>query len=205
MKMKSETTDLARALSLAQGQMRHATLNKTNPHFKSRYADLASIIDAIRKPLADNNLSVTQIIDVQGELVSLVTLLMHPSGQFIRSVHPLPGGGTPQAFGSALTYAKRYSLSSMLGISADEDDDANLAEKGNGRAHKEPEIGPAINASEVSALRALLARTKSDEAKFCNVMRVEHLEAIGASDFKLAIDKLNAKLEAMAVAPPQQS
>jgi ERF superfamily len=193
--MQSETKELARALSLAQGQMRHAILNKTNPHFRSKYADLASIIDAVRKPLTDNSLSWVQTITVQGERVFLITRLLHPSGECISSVHPLPSGVTPQAFGSALTYAKRYSLSSLLCISADDDDDANLAEKGNGKAAAADE--PVISQEQVAALRALLARTKSDEDKFCSVMRAATLKDIKGTDYQFALAKLNAKLSAM--------
>ncbi|HSR80889.1 MAG TPA: ERF family protein, partial [Hyphomicrobiaceae bacterium] len=79
--------ELAAALAKAQGSMRNATLNRTNPHFKSRYADLASVFDAIRKPLADNGLAVSQLID-DGRLV---TLLMHSgSGEWLSSEMTLP-------------------------------------------------------------------------------------------------------------------
>lgn len=127
--MRSESIDaLAGALAKAQGVMKNAALNKENPHFRSRYADLASVIDAIREPLSANGLSVVQqTVIVDGALV-LRTTLLHSSGQWIESEYPLPMAARPQELGSALTYARRYSLTSLICNAADEDDDANAAE-----------------------------------------------------------------------------
>src|SRR4029077_1225993 len=112
--------ELAGALAKAQGAMNNASMNRINPHFKSKYADLAALWDAVRKPLSDNGLSVVQIIR-DGRLH---TMLLHTSGQRLCSDYPLPATARPQEMGSALTYARRYSLSALVGIAADEDDDA---------------------------------------------------------------------------------
>lgn len=128
--MQSEATnELAGALAKAQGTMKAATFNKINPHFKNRYADLAAVVDAIRKPLADNGLSYTQTTEVREGGFVLVTTLRHSSGQWVASEYPLPVGAKPQELGSALTYARRYSLSALACIAADDDDDAEAAEK----------------------------------------------------------------------------
>lgn len=127
--MQSEQIDkLTEALAKAQGTIKNATLNKINPHFKSKYADLAAIFDAVRKPLADNGLVVTQTTEIREGGFILVTMLAHASGQWIHSEYPLPMAGKPQELGSALTYARRYSLSAIAGVAADEDDDANAAQ-----------------------------------------------------------------------------
>ena len=128
MKTSEQINELAAALAEAQGMMENAVMNRVNPHFKSKYADLAAIFDAARKPLSANGLAIVQTI---GDGV-LHTRLLHTSGQWIASEHPLPMSGRPQEIGSALTYARRYSLSALIGIAADEDDDATGAEK----AHK---------------------------------------------------------------------
>lgn len=128
MKTSEQISELAAALAQAQGMMENAVMNRVNPHFKSKYADLAAIFDAARKPLSANGLAIVQTI---GDGV-LHTRLLHTSGQWIASEHPLPMSGRPQEIGSALTYARRYSLSALIGIAADEDDDATGAEK----AHK---------------------------------------------------------------------
>lgn len=129
--MQSEHIDkLTEAMAKAQATMENATLNKVNPHFKSKYADLAAIFDAVRKPLASQGLIVTQTTELREGGFVLVTTLAHSSGQFIKSEYPLPVAGKPQEVGSALTYARRYSLSAITGIAADEDDDANAAQDG---------------------------------------------------------------------------
>lgn len=127
MRTSEQTDQLATALAVAQGEMKNATLNKINPHFKSKYADLAGIRDATIPHLAKNGLSVAQGTELDGERLLVVTRLMHKSGQWVESRFPI-AIAAPQAMGSAYTYAKRYSLSAMCGIAADEDDDANAAQ-----------------------------------------------------------------------------
>lgn len=140
--MQSETTsDLSAALAKAQAQMKAAAFNKTNPHFKNKYADLASVLDAIRKPLADNSLSVTQTTEIRDGGFVLVTTLRHASGQWVGSEYPLPMGAKPQELGSALTYARRYSLSAIACIAADEDDDAEGARQ-TGQTSSTPRAKP---------------------------------------------------------------
>jgi len=131
--MQTENTnELAAALAKAQGAMQNAKYNKV-VNFSGRsykYADLASIIDAIRKPLSDNGIGWTQTIEIRDGGLILSTMLLHTSGQYIKSEYPLPSSGKPQEMGSATTYAKKYSLSAIVGIAADDDDDANVAQDG---------------------------------------------------------------------------
>jgi hypothetical protein len=130
--MQSEqTNDLSAALAKAQAAMKAAPFDKANPHFKNKYASLASVIDTIRKPLADNGLSYTQTTEVREGGFVLVTTLRHASGQWVASEYPLPIAAKPQELGSALTYARRYSLSAIACIAADEDDDAEGARTSN--------------------------------------------------------------------------
>lgn len=131
MNQQSENiNELIGALSKAQGEIRAASKSSTNPHFKSKYADLSEVWDACREPLSKYNLAVMQTMgkDDQGVL-SLITTLGHASGQWIKSVYPLAckDQNNPQAWGSSITYARRYTLSSIVGIAPDEDDDGNKA------------------------------------------------------------------------------
>jgi hypothetical protein len=120
-------TELATALAKAQAAMGGAKKDSTNPHFKNKYADLASVWDACRKALTDNGLSVVQFTETNyGEGCALVTMLLHSSGQSIKGSLPLPQGKNMQELGSALTYARRYGLAAMVGV-APEDDDGNAA------------------------------------------------------------------------------
>jgi len=131
MQYTSETIgELSAALAKAQGEMQNAPLNKTNPHFKSKYADLAAIRDAVTPALSKHGLTVTQMtgVDDNGQFV-LFTCLSHSSGEWLKGVYPLPlDPSKPQQMGSAITYARRYTLAAMVGIAADEDDDANAAQ-----------------------------------------------------------------------------
>ena len=133
--MQSETIGkLAEALAKAQGTIEPAQMDSENPAFKqngrnTRYASLTAMWESARKALAENGLAVTQTTDVSesGEMVMLTTL-MHTSGEWIGGVYPIrPTQNTPQGMGSAITYARRYSLSALLGLTADDDDDGNAA------------------------------------------------------------------------------
>lgn len=132
---KSETiAELSKALASAQNQMTHAIKDATNPHFKSKYADLAAIVESIRGPLGKNGLSYSQLCDFteSGGLI-VETILMHSSGEWIggKLFMPVPQQ-TPQGIGSAITYAKRYSLAAIVGIASDDDDgEAAMGRGGN--------------------------------------------------------------------------
>jgi hypothetical protein len=124
--------EIAAALAKAQASMKNAALNKVNPHFRSKYADLAGIRDTVVPQLAGNGIAVVQTIDVQvdsqgNEAACVLTRLLHTSGQWIEGRCPIPHVLDMQKMGSAITYARRYSLSAICGIAADEDDDANAA------------------------------------------------------------------------------
>lgn len=129
---KSEHIEkLAAALVKAMPTMKTALMDSTNPFFKSKYADLSSVKDAVRDSLMNNGLTVSQFPDqtATGE-PALTTILIHESGQWISGTYPLmvtDKESTPQGYGSALTYARRYGLSAVLGVIADTDDDGNAA------------------------------------------------------------------------------
>lgn len=132
--MKSEQiNELATALAKAQGQIEGAKKDTQNPFFKSKYADLASVWEAIRKPLSENGLSVVQTTrpptKEEDNYMVLDTMLLHVSGQWISgSIPVIAKDQTPQAMGSAMTYARRYALAAIVGV-YQEDDDANMAQK----------------------------------------------------------------------------
>ena len=124
MNKSEQINELSTALAKAQGEIRGAVKDDANPHFKMKYASLASVWDACRKPLCDNGLSVIQTTDInpQGEVV-LLTTLFHSSGQYLGGTYPLrPIKDDPQGMGSALTYARRYTLASLVGVAPEDDD-----------------------------------------------------------------------------------
>jgi hypothetical protein len=119
---------LAIALCKAQSQLRGAVKDSTNPHFRSNYADLESVWDACRDALTSNGLSVVQFgADAPEGHIAITTMLLHESGETVQGTMTLPiVKRDPQAAGSAITYARRYSLAAMVGV-VQVDDDANDA------------------------------------------------------------------------------
>lgn len=129
--MTSEKIDLLiKALIKAKAQFGAVEKNRTNPYFKSKYADLGAVNDAVTGPLHDNGLTVMQTTAVRDDGTPvLVTTLAHESGQFISGQYPLLSAkNDPQGLGSALTYGRRYALSALLSVVADDDDDGNAAQ-----------------------------------------------------------------------------
>ena len=132
MNRSGTTKEIASALSKAQGMMPAAELDGTN-YNKGRYATLRSIINAARDPLAKNGLSILQSPFSSDGTIGVTTLLLHESGEFIEDSISLTidakGKNLAQEAGSIITYLRRYSLAAMLGIYAEEDDDAEGGQK----------------------------------------------------------------------------
>lgn len=141
MERSDSIKNLAIALNKAQADMSGAKKGANNPFFKSKYADLNAVVDAVRIPFAENGLSYSQFPIMEENRVGVETILMHESGEFIASVLMLPMGKMDaQAAGSAITYARRYSLQSIAGIPA-EDDDGNAAVGGQRQQSKQVDQG----------------------------------------------------------------
>lgn len=138
MKKSEQINELAAALAVVQCHLKPAKMNAVNPFLKNKYADLASVIAACQPLLSQNGLSYAQVLTTpeNGEFgISITTCLMHKSGQWIEGTFfmPMPaeerGKSIMQVAGSAITYARRYAIASMIGIVADEDADGNLPAK----------------------------------------------------------------------------
>lgn len=165
MNQSENINELVSALSKAQGKMKPAVFNKVNPHYKNRYADFTAVMDACRIPLSENGLSVMQYCETMGEKLVLVTMLAHTSGQWIKSFFPMSTAqNTSQAIGAAMTYGKRYSLSSMLGIVADDDDDdGEVALKEETKKAEKPIVK--VSNQQVSELTKRESRLDEDAKK----------------------------------------
>lgn len=129
MERSEQIGDLAGALAKAQGAIKGAAKGKANPFYKSSYADLACVMDACREALSKNNIAYIQSTQFDADNKWIETLLVHSTGQWVSSRYPVkPVKDDPQGMGSAVTYARRYSLMALVGIVAeDEDDDGNAA------------------------------------------------------------------------------
>lgn len=124
--MSEQCSEIVVALSAVQAEMPPITFDSQNPHFRNRYASLAHIMATVRPVLVKHGLAITQV--VAGDNAALATILLHKSGQWIRSDVPiLPEKPGAQAFGSAMSYARRYGVCGILAVAAEEDDDGEGA------------------------------------------------------------------------------
>lgn len=127
MQHSEQLNEIATALAKAQGEMPTASKDSDNPFFKSKYADLASVQKAYRPYLSKHGIADTQIVNTENEKTFLTTMLIHSSGQWIKSVIELnPTKKDAQGYGSVITYMRRYCASAITGV-AQEDDDGNAA------------------------------------------------------------------------------
>lgn len=157
-----DIAELATALAVAQGAIEGAAKDSSNPFFKSSYADLASVWDAIRCPLSANGLSIVQMPSAEGAKVTITTLLLHKSGQWISSDLTLTAKeDAPQAIGSAITYARRYALQSVAGV-APEDDDGERAQGRQTPTQKRGAPPPNDTAQLLSTIRETLHSIEKD-------------------------------------------
>ena len=126
-----EIGEIAGALAAAQAELPAAIKGSVNPHLKNRYADINAVYAAIREVLPKHNIAVIQtMLPTDGSKAHVRTMLAHKSGQWIAGecVMPLDRQGGAQGMGSAITYARRYSLSAIVGVVTEEDDDGNAAQ-----------------------------------------------------------------------------
>lgn len=180
MERSSEINEISKAIAASQRQMLPAKKNKSNPHFRSSYADFGAVIQAI-EPIWDNGLSFVQApsVDPESGLVSVETILMHESGQWISAVtscRPGRNGNdfSAQAIGSAITYLKRYSLQSLLGIPSADDDGEQAMGRGRAPQVRSSNSRPkksAPPASEFNEKGHHKSWTEHEQRRFCAQVR----------------------------------
>ena len=176
---KSESIkNIAAALVKFQASVSKVAKESNNPFFKSKYASLANILDTIQKPLSECGLAISQFPDAN----ALTTIIVHAeAGEWMESsyVMPVAKQNDPQAMGSAMTYARRYALGSILNLNIDDDDDGEKA------------MGRSTQTQMVRAKRPLLPSDPNWEKA------VEHLKTGGLmSDIlsKYDVSEKNQKL-----------
>jgi hypothetical protein len=157
------TPELNAALCKAQSEMGPARKGKVNPAFRSNYADLASVIEAVQ-PLHDHGIAYQQMVNVDGANVSVRTILRHVSGQVLDcgAMTARAKDESAQAIGSALTYLRRYSLQTACGIASADDD---------GQAASRP-APPVWSPAEARAFSDMLADTGVSERELAATLLV---------------------------------
>lgn len=131
-----EIDKIAAALAKAQGAIEHAEKGSTNNHFGKPYANLASVLDACRKPLSENGLALVQMPTIEKDWV-LKTMLVHSSGQWFESTVPiLASRQDAQGYGGGLTYARRYGITALVGVAQDDDDGETAVGRGQNQGNQ---------------------------------------------------------------------
>lgn len=180
-----ERAPLAKALVAAQKATESVKKAATNPAFKSKYADLAHVVEAVVPALNEAGVAVIQSPSSDGSLVAVTTVLLHESGASVTGVlHLRPTKNDPQGVGSAITYARRYALLAMSGA-APEDDDGNAAS-----------VKPAtISAVQEAGLKDLIARAGVDPGVVLKSLGAREFREIRADDLPPVIAKLEARAQ----------
>ena len=175
MNIERATPELFAALADAQFQIENASKNAANPHFRSRYADLAEVLNTVRPVLAKHGLCVIQSTAFDGAMVSVETVLGHASGGSVSSVAScVPAKVDAQGVGAVTTYLRRYALAAIAGV-AQEDDDGTSA------AHSKPV--PVVQSGVVEEAMARIAAANDAAA----------LGEVGAGLAKLEVDEASKK------------
>lgn len=190
----ADTSPLYAAMALAFTELEGALKTSNNPHFKNNYADLSSVIDAIKPALVKHGLFFWQVSHDTPDGAMIETVIGHKSGGE-RSLGKLfipASKKDAHGFGSALTYARRYALMAAFGIPA-EDDDGNAASLGQGKGQSQTgAVSPSlISKAQADELGKIADEVAADKVGFCTYFNVTSMAALPASRF----DEARAMLE----------
>lgn len=179
MNMSETVSKLFTALAKAQGEVENASKSSVNPHFRSKYADLAEILNTVRPVFASNGLSVVQFPSFDGTYVSVETVLTHSSGEWMSGVISAPVSKLDaQGVGSATTYMRRYALAAAAGV-AQEDDDANLAVAGKPQERPQKSHVPQAKNKAKNTQRQSAAPQSEVDALTKKIEEIASLEELG--------------------------
>ena len=185
MKTSESIAALAAALCKAQSQMGGAVKSADNPFFKSKYADLSSVVQAVKQPFADNGLSYVQFPISTQSAMGVVTRLMHESGEYMEQEYYLPLQKLdPQSAGSAISYARRYSLQAVAGIPAGDDDGEGSMLRGKPKTISQPQVDSLYDALEES---------DSDIEKFLKAFKKTTLDEFTEPEYIRALQMIEMK------------
>lgn len=180
---------LASAMAAAFAEIEAATKSANNPHFKTKYADLGAVIDAVKPPLIKHGLFFTQRCHPCDNGVSVETVLHHAGGEELSlgTLYVPANKQDAQGFGSALTYARRYGLMTAFGVPA-EDDDGNAAARSTA-------ADKLIDDGQWATITQMIEATGTDAQSFCAYLKVPSIKAIPASKYDAAFAALKAKAD----------
>ena len=185
MKTSENIKALATAMTKAQENIKGIKPDADNPFFKSNYITLDNILEVVRPILTNEDIWITQNISSNGEYVEVTTRLIHITGEWLETdiLRMKPTKMDPQQLGSCITYAKRYQLSGLLGISSDVDDDGNKATFGTDKPKT-------ITLDQANKLRTLTKEKKVSEEYICKFRKVSRFEELKEHDYQQVMEWL---------------
>ncbi|MGW9587465.1 ERF family protein [Microbacterium sp. NPDC055455] len=194
-------SELAKALAAFHADLPKVGKGSTNPAFKSKYADLADIVSVVLPALAKNGLAWITTPRVSDDGFVLEYELRHTSGDAVTGSWPLPDPekATPQQMGSAVTYAKRYTLSAVTGIAPDEDDDGNAASAGPGAAPRQRTTRVPDPQEKIAAAVRAIGDAATAEKLDTIEAHAKQIGIAGVAEVKRALDAKRAELGASLV------
>lgn len=208
--MSADISKIAIALSKFQGEICLIPKNKTakvfsqrtNQSFSYSYADLADIWEAIRQPLKNNELALTQFFTVIDSKSFMVTVLCHSSGQWFKSFLELDAHDKIQELGSEITYVRRYALSSILGIATEEDEDGKIANDAEKNGKKAPAPLPiekakptTLTKQQVDTIRSKIENFPEIRQEILNSLGKKSFQEVEYEKFSLVIGMIDLKLK----------
>ena len=200
MNHSSAINEIALALSKAQEAIQDAEKSSANPFFKTKYADLSSVLNEIRAVFPRNGLALVQSpFTAENGNIGVTTMVVHSSGQWMSDSIDIPAQGKnlAQESGSVITYLRRYSASAFAGI-AQADSDANLGtSKSSNTAPVVNLKGPSITEDQIQQINDLMLETSTNESAFCQFLGVESVAKIPQYLHDKAVAALTKKLDIM--------
>lgn len=197
MKFSESISELAKSLVVANKSVKNPQKNAVNPHFRNRYATLDAIIEAYKDSYLNNGISVLENPKTEDGKVGVEITLLHESGQFITHDPFMlpPGKNDAQGHGSSITYARRYALSSVMNIAADEDDDGNSASQGDNKQKTPYKPSTPSNTNQTNMItdaqiKAIGTKTKLIATK----TEIEQAQVYKSAATHLKIDKSTREL-----------
>lgn len=185
-------SSLASAMAAAFAEIEGATKSAKNPHFKSKYADITAVIEAVKPALINHGLFFTQHCEPSEGGVTVETWLRHAGGEELSlgKLFVPANKKDAQGFGSALTYARRYALVTAFGVPTEDDDGNAAAASQNAR----PKL---VDDNQWAMIVQLIEATNTDTKKFCDAYGIDSVKSLPAEAFGRAKAQLEKKLEGM--------
>lgn len=210
MKRSDSIGALAKALVSFQASVKQPKKTATNPHFRNSYVPLDNVVDSIHETAPLHGLAYVQETLVDNERAGVLTMIVHESGEWMEFdpfLLPIGQKATPQAVGSAITYARRYSLSTAFGLASETDDDANSASDNAQQNPSKQQPRKQAPPNEPKATQTQIDVLKGKAVAIANAAGVDVKVVVDSfkiplvktvTDFDTVNDKMEAKIEELA-------